>query len=57
MAAPTEEGGPGRRDGKKHSGEFVIVLNRREEEGKESEDFTGGLSRLPLFVIQHTGAM
>lgn len=49
--------GPGRRDGKKQSGECVIVLDSLEEEGKDSEDLTGGLSRLPLFVIQQAAAM
>lgn len=48
---------PQRRDGKKQSREYVIVLDNREEEGKESDDLTGGLSRLPLFVIQHAAAM
>ncbi len=45
--------GPKRRDEEKQKEEYVIVFDSREEDVKESEDLTGGLSRLLLFVIQY----
>lgn len=35
----------------------MIVLDSQEAEGKDSKDLSGGLSRLPLFVIQHAPTM